>query len=82
MMIRRLFTWRMNLYRLAVGFVVLAIVISIRRSPLYPVLLAIRDAEPMAAAAGVRTSVVKVAMFGALVIAYVFAMGIYRRKIA
>lgn len=44
--------------------VVLLIVISIRRSPLYPVLLGIRDAEPMAAAAGVRTSVVKIAMFG------------------
>lgn len=40
------------------------IVISIRRSPLYSVLLAIRDAEPMAAAAGVRTSLVKIGMFG------------------
>ena len=40
------------------------IVISIRRSPLYSVLLAIRDAEPMAAAAGVRTALVKIGMFG------------------
>lgn len=40
------------------------IVVSIRRSPLYSVLLAIRDAEPMAAAAGVRTSLVKIGMFG------------------
>jgi len=40
------------------------LVISIRRSPLYSVLLAIRDAEPMAAAAGVRTSLVKIGMFG------------------
>ncbi|MFI5953936.1 ATP-binding cassette domain-containing protein [Cryptosporangium sp. NPDC051539] len=41
-----------------------AIVWSIRSSPMYPVLLAIRDAEPFAAAAGVRTSVVKVLVFG------------------
>jgi branched-chain amino acid transport system permease protein len=43
-----------------------AILISVglRRSPLYPVLLAIRDAEPFAAAAGVRTARVKVCMFG------------------
>jgi branched-chain amino acid transport system permease protein len=40
------------------------IVVSIRRSPLYSVLLAIRDAEPMAAAAGVRTALVKIGMFG------------------
>ena len=40
------------------------IVVSIRRSPLYSVLLAIRDAEPMAAAAGVRTALVKIEMFG------------------
>jgi branched-chain amino acid transport system permease protein len=37
---------------------------NIRRSPLYPVLLSIRDAEPFAEAAGVRTSLVKVAVFG------------------
>jgi branched-chain amino acid transport system permease protein len=40
------------------------IVWAIRRSALYPVLLAIRDAEPFAAAAGVRTKVMKVALFG------------------
>jgi branched-chain amino acid transport system permease protein len=44
--------------------VTILIVISIRRSPLYSVLLAIRDAEPMAAAAGVRTALVKIGMFG------------------
>jgi branched-chain amino acid transport system permease protein len=38
--------------------------LGIRRSPLYPVLLAIRDAEPFAAAAGARTSLLKVGMFG------------------
>jgi branched-chain amino acid transport system permease protein len=37
---------------------------NIRRSPLYPVLLTIRDAEPFAEAAGVRTSLVKVGVFG------------------
>jgi branched-chain amino acid transport system permease protein len=37
---------------------------AIRRSPFYSVLLAIRDAEPLAAAAGARTSMIKVAMFG------------------
>ncbi len=37
---------------------------AIRRSPFYAVLLAIRDAEPAAAAAGARTSLIKVAMFG------------------
>jgi branched-chain amino acid transport system permease protein len=35
----------------------------IRASPLYPILLAIRDAEPFAAAAGVRTARTKVAVF-------------------
>ncbi|MGH2849699.1 MAG: branched-chain amino acid ABC transporter ATP-binding protein/permease [Solirubrobacteraceae bacterium] len=40
--------------------VTVAIVWCIRQSPLYPVLLAIRDAEPFAAAAGVHTSHVKV----------------------
>jgi branched-chain amino acid transport system ATP-binding protein/branched-chain amino acid transport system permease protein len=44
--------------------VTILIVVSIRRSPLYSVLLAIRDAEPRAAAAGVRTSLVKIGMFG------------------
>ncbi|MGH3406014.1 MAG: branched-chain amino acid ABC transporter permease, partial [Streptosporangiaceae bacterium] len=37
---------------------------AIRRSALYPVLLAIRDAEPFAAAAGVRTAAVKIGLFG------------------
>ena len=43
-----------------------AILISLglRRSPLYPVLLAIRDAEPFAAAAGARTSLLKIGLFG------------------
>jgi branched-chain amino acid transport system permease protein len=44
--------------------VTVTIVWSIRSSPFYPVLLAIRDAEPFAAAAGVRTSVTKVGIFG------------------
>jgi len=44
--------------------VTIVLVWSIRSSPLYPVLLAIRDAEPFAGAAGVRTSVMKVAIFG------------------
>ena len=34
--------------------------LALRRSPLYPVLLAIRDAEPFAAAAGARTALVKI----------------------
>jgi branched-chain amino acid transport system permease protein len=38
--------------------------LSLRRSPLYAVLLAIRDAEPFAAAAGARTSFARVAVFG------------------
>jgi branched-chain amino acid transport system permease protein len=38
--------------------------LGIRNSPFYPVLLAIRDAEPFAAAAGARTSLVKISMFG------------------
>jgi branched-chain amino acid transport system permease protein len=38
--------------------------LAIRRSPLYPLLLAIRDAEPFAAAAGARVSAVKVGLFG------------------
>jgi branched-chain amino acid transport system permease protein len=37
---------------------------SIRKSPLYPVLLAIRDAEPFAEAAGIRTAVLKIGVFG------------------
>lgn len=41
-----------------------AVVWSIRSSPLYPVLLAIRDAEPFAASAGVRTALTRVLVFG------------------
>jgi branched-chain amino acid transport system ATP-binding protein/branched-chain amino acid transport system permease protein len=37
---------------------------GIRSSPLYPVLLSIRDAEPFAQAAGVRTSAIKIGVFG------------------
>jgi len=44
--------------------VTIFLVVSIRASALYPVLLAIRDAEPFAAAAGVRTAAVKIGMFG------------------
>jgi branched-chain amino acid transport system permease protein len=44
--------------------VTIVIVWSLRSSPLYPVLLAIRDAEPFAASAGVPTALVKVGVFG------------------
>jgi len=44
--------------------IAIALVWNIRRSPFYPVLLAIRDAEPFAEAAGVRTAVIKVGVFG------------------
>ena len=44
---------------LCVGFVW-----SIRQSPLYPVLLAIRDAERFAEAAGAHTSLIKIGVFG------------------
>jgi branched-chain amino acid transport system permease protein len=44
--------------------VVIGFVWNIRKSPLYPVLLSIRDAEPFAEAAGVRTAVIKVGLFG------------------
>ncbi len=37
---------------------------SIRQSPLYPVLLSIRDAERFAEAAGARTSLIKIGVFG------------------
>ncbi|HEU0257428.1 MAG TPA: ATP-binding cassette domain-containing protein [Microbacteriaceae bacterium] len=49
-----------------VGLVLLAAVVvvwSIRASAMYPVLLAIRDAEPFAAANGVRTAATKVGVF-------------------
>ncbi len=44
-------------------FVTTLMIWSIRRSPLYPVLLAIRDAEPFAEAAGVRAAPVKIGVF-------------------
>jgi branched-chain amino acid transport system permease protein len=44
--------------------ITILLALGIRWSPLYPVLLAIRDAEPFAAAAGARTSALKVGMFG------------------
>jgi len=44
--------------------VAIALVWNIRKSPLYPVLLAIRDAEPFAEAAGARTGLIKVGIFG------------------
>jgi branched-chain amino acid transport system permease protein len=40
------------------------VVLAIRSSPLYPVLLAIRDAEPFAAAAGASTAAVRIGVFG------------------
>ncbi|HTI02821.1 MAG TPA: ATP-binding cassette domain-containing protein [Acidisoma sp.] len=43
---------------------IVALIWSLRRSPLYPVLLAIRDAEPFAEAAGVRTAALKIGVFG------------------
>jgi branched-chain amino acid transport system permease protein len=45
-------------------FAAIVLVWSIRKSPLYPVLLAIRDAEPFAEAAGIRTAVLKIGVFG------------------
>ncbi len=42
----------------------MAVVWNIRRSPLYPVLLSIRDAERFAEAAGVRTALMKIGVFG------------------
>jgi branched-chain amino acid transport system permease protein len=47
----------------AVVLVTIVIVWSIRSSAFYPVLLAVRDAEPYARANGVRTSLVKVGIF-------------------
>ncbi len=44
--------------------VAIALAWNIRKSPLYPVLLSIRDAEPFAEAAGVRTKLIKVGLFG------------------
>jgi branched-chain amino acid transport system permease protein len=42
----------------------IGLVWNIRQSPLYPVLLSIRDAERFAEAAGVRTSRIKIGVFG------------------
>ena len=42
----------------------MALVWNIRKSPFYPVLLSIRDAERFAEAAGVRTSRIKIGLFG------------------
>jgi branched-chain amino acid transport system permease protein len=44
--------------------IAMALVWNIRRSPLYPVLLSIRDAEPFAQAAGARTPFIKIGIFG------------------
>ncbi|WP_256750184.1 branched-chain amino acid ABC transporter ATP-binding protein/permease [Mesorhizobium sp. Mes31] len=45
-------------------FLSLALVWNVRHSPFYPILLSIRDAEPFAEAAGVRTAAIKVGVFG------------------
>jgi branched-chain amino acid transport system permease protein len=45
-------------------FLCIALVWNIRRSPLYPVLLSIRDAEPFAEAAGVPVASIKIGLFG------------------
>lgn len=47
----------------AVVLVAIVVVWNIRASAFYPVLLAVRDAEPYARANGVRTSLVKVGIF-------------------
>lgn len=47
----------------AVALIAIVIAWSIRASAFYPVLLAVRDAEPYARANGVRTSLVKVGVF-------------------
>jgi branched-chain amino acid transport system permease protein len=44
--------------------IAIGLVWSFRKSPLYPVLLAIRDAEPYAEAAGIRTAFIKIGIFG------------------
>lgn len=49
---------------MVVLFLCMALVWNIRRSPLYPVLLSIRDAEPFAEAAGVPVARMKVGLFG------------------
>jgi branched-chain amino acid transport system permease protein len=49
---------------MAVLLVAIAISWSVRVSALQPILLAIRDSEPLASAMGARTPVLKVALFG------------------
>ncbi len=44
--------------------VTVAVIWSIRASAFYPVLLAVRDSEPLAATAGVRTAMTRILMFG------------------
>lgn len=44
--------------------VTVVIIWSIRASAFYPVLLAVRDSEPLAATAGVRTAMTRILMFG------------------
>jgi branched-chain amino acid transport system permease protein len=48
------------------ALLLLAVLLSLalRRSPLYPILLAIRDAEAFAAAAGARTALIRIGLFG------------------
>lgn len=53
-----------SVWAVALALLVAVVVVwSIRASAMYPVLLAIRDAEPFAAANGVRTAAVKVGVF-------------------
>jgi branched-chain amino acid transport system permease protein len=49
---------------MAALFLTMFLVWSIRGSSLYPVALAVRDAEPFAASAGVHTASLKIRMFG------------------
>lgn len=44
--------------------VTVAVIWSIRASAFYPVLLAVRDSEPLAATAGVRTALTRILLFG------------------
>ncbi|MBO0806934.1 MAG: branched-chain amino acid ABC transporter permease, partial [Actinobacteria bacterium] len=44
--------------------VTVAVIWSIRASAFYPVLLAVRDSEPLAATAGVRTAMTRILLFG------------------
>ncbi|AYF98815.1 branched-chain amino acid ABC transporter ATP-binding protein/permease [Protaetiibacter intestinalis] len=67
----------------AVLIVAVVIVWSIRASAFYPVLLAVRDAEPYARANGVRTALVKVGVFAlsaglAAMAGWVFSFLVYQ----